>query len=193
MYEFALYSRKGRTDGRFESLVDAGRLDTVYQCILTSIFKCHGHRHDVIFHALLNGPPNPPLRLEVNGSGIRDARVDEKTWEGILRKVLNGGAHPGILVEKRSLQSLVKAKHESGANIFVLEEGGENALDIDFGESAVFFLGDHVGIPKKDEKFILRFGRKVSLGKQRYLASSCIDIVNFILDNYVMRKFNTKR
>ncbi|UCD92940.1 MAG: tRNA (pseudouridine(54)-N(1))-methyltransferase TrmY, partial [Methanobacteriota archaeon] len=63
MREFVLYSRKGRTDGNFKSLREAGRLDIVYQCILTSIFKSHAHRHDVVFHAVLTGPPKPPLRL----------------------------------------------------------------------------------------------------------------------------------
>ncbi len=193
MYEFVLYSRKGRTDGGFKSLVDAGRLDIVYQCILTSIFKSHGHRHDVKFHALLNGPPKPPLHLEISGDEIRDARVDERTWEGILRRVLNGGAHPGISLEKGSLQSLVKSKYGSNVDIFVLEEGGENVSEIDFEPSAVFVLGDHIGIPKKDERFILRYGRKLSLGKQRYLAASCIDIINFVLDNHVMSKFSVKR
>lgn len=193
MYEFVLYSRKGQTDGRFKSLIDAGRLDIVYQCILTSIFKSHGHRHDVKFHAILGGPPNPPSHLEISGEKLRDARLDEKTWEGILKKVLSGGAHPGISIEKASLQSLIKSKHDSKINIFVLEERGEDISDIDFGDSGVFVLGDHIGIPKKDEKFILRYGRKVSLGKQRYLAASCIDIINFLLDNYVMSKFNVKR
>jgi tRNA pseudouridine-54 N-methylase len=43
-------------------------------------------------------------------------------------------------------------------------------------------LGDHVGLPKKAEIFALRFGEKISLGKQPYLAASCITVINYLLD-----------
>jgi tRNA (pseudouridine54-N1)-methyltransferase len=193
MYEFMLLSRTGQTDGRFKCLAEAGMLDIVYQCILTSIFKSHGHRRDVEFHTILNGPPDPPKHLEISGQNLRDARIDERTWEDILRKVLSGGAHPGISVNKASLQSLIKSRHETDTEIFVLEEKGENIGDVDFGASAVFVLGDHIGLPKKDEKFVLRYGRKLSLGRQRYLAASCIDIINYTLDNYSASKLGIAR
>ena len=67
-------------------------------------------------------------------------------------------------------------------NIFVLEESGENIKSIDLGENPVFVLGDQVGLPKKDEDFILRYGKKVSLGGRAYLASACIGNMNYILD-----------
>ncbi len=193
MFEFVLYSRKGRTDGKFRSLLDAGRLDIVYQCILTSIFKSHAHRHDVVFHTFLNGPPSPAVHLEVDGDRLHDVRLDERTWEGILRKVLNGGTHPGVTTKKESLQAFIRDRSEAGVDIFVLEERGKNISELEFDESAVFVLGDHIGLPKKDEKFVLRYGEKISLGKQRYLAASCIDIINYILDRQVLEKFNMKR
>jgi len=43
-------------------------------------------------------------------------------------------------------------------------------------------LGDHVGLPKKAEAFALRFGEKISLGRTPYLAASCINILNYLLD-----------
>lgn len=193
MFEFVLHSRKGRTDGQFNNLYTAGRLDTVYQCILTSVFKSHAHRHDVLFHAFLNGPPKPPLHLQVDGDTLFDARLDELSWEGILRKVLSGEPHPGISISKESLQGFIRTRAVSGVPIFVLEERGKNVNDIDFTDSAVFVLGDHIGLPKKDEKFILRFGEKVSLGKQRYLAASSIDIINYVLDGHVLKKYNMMR
>ena len=42
-------------------------------------------------------------------------------------------------------------------------------------------LGDHAGLPKKAETFALRYGEKISLGKQPYLAASCITVVNYLL------------
>ena len=178
MREFILYSRTGRTDGRFNSLREAGRLDVVYQCILMSIFTSHALRRDVTFHAILGGPPTPPLELIVDGATLRDVHVDERTWEDLIRNALYGKSHPGISVKKNSLQQLVKQK----SNIFVLEESGESIKTIDLGESPVFVLGDQVGLPKKDEEFILRYGKKVSIGNRAYLASSCVGIINYILD-----------
>ncbi|MCZ7404611.1 MAG: tRNA (pseudouridine(54)-N(1))-methyltransferase TrmY [Candidatus Methanoperedens sp.] len=178
MREFILYSRTGRTDPRFQNLREAGRLDVVYQSILMALFRSHAMRRDVVFHAILSGPPNPPLELVVDGEKLRDARTDERTWEDILRKVLSGREHPGISIKKSSLQQLVKEKK----NIFVLEESGESIRTIDLGENPVFVLGDQVGLPKKDEEFVLRYGKKVSIGEKAYLASACICIINYILD-----------
>lgn len=80
----------------------------------------------------------------------------------------------------------MKAKAEQ-AHIYVLEEGGKDILEIDVDENPVFVLGDHVGLPKKVEGFALRYGEKVSLGKQPYLAASCITILNYFLDREHLR------
>ncbi len=178
MREFILYSRTGRTDSGFRTLREAGRLDVVYQCILMSLFMSHAIRRDVIFHVILGGPPRPPLELVVEGENLRDVRLDERTWEDIFRNVLSGKTHPGIRVKKNSLQQLVKEK----SNIFVLEESGESIRTIDLGVDPVFVLGDQVGLPKKDEEFVLRYGKKVSIGGKAYLASACVGILNYILD-----------
>ncbi len=178
MREFILYSRTGRTDSRFHSLREAGRLDVVYQSILMALFRSHAVRRDVVFHALLGGPPAPPLELVVDGGKLSDVRTDECTWEEILRRVLSGKTHPGIYVKKNSLQQLIREK----TNIFVLEESGESIRTIDLGTDPVFVLGDQVGLPKKDEEFVLRYGIKVSIGQKAYLASACVCIINYILD-----------
>lgn len=178
MREFILFSRTGRTDGNFTSLRHGGRLDTVYQCILLSLFKAHSMRRDVVFHVILNGPPKPPIHLKINAKDLMDVRVDERTWENILRNVLSGKDHPGITVEKRSLQELLKNKE----NVYVLHEKGQDITQVEFIENPVFLLGDQVGLPRKDESFALRKGQKISLGKKHYLASSCIDIINYWLD-----------
>ncbi len=178
MREIILYSRTGRTDSRFNCLREAGRLDVVYQSILMALFRSHAIRRDVVFHAILGGSPSPPLELVVDGEKLSDVRTDERTWEEILRKVLSGRDHPGIHVKKNSLQQLVKEK----SNIFVLEESGESIRTINLGTDPVFVLGDQIGLPKKDEEFVLRYGKKVSIGQKAYLASACICIINYILD-----------
>ena len=181
MREFVLYSRKGRTDSGFMSLCDAGRLDIVHECIQASLFLSHGIRRNVVFHALLSGPPSPPLHLKIDGATVRDVRTDQETWKKILKKILSGKSHPGINIDKTSFEALLKAK-ATEAPIYVLEEGGKDIFEVDIGENPVFVLGDHIGLPKKAEGFALRYGEKVSLAKQPYLAASCINVINYLLD-----------
>ena len=176
-----MYSRKGRTDSKFTSLRNAGRLDVVHECIVTSLFLSHGIRRNVIFHALLSGPPFPPLHLKIDGATLRDVRTDQETWKEIFKKVLSGKFHPGIRVDKTSFEALLKTKANE-APIYVLEEGGKDILEVDIGKNPVFVLGDHIGLPRKVEGFALRYGEKVSLGKQPFLAASCITILNYLLD-----------
>jgi len=181
MREFVLYSRKGQTDANFTSLRDAGRLDVVHECIVASLFLSHGLRRNVVFHASLNGPPTPPLQLEVDGASLYDVRTDQETWQGILHKILSGGTHPGVRTYKTSFEAMIKEKSKD-ASIFVLEEGGKDVESIEALDHPVFVLGDHIGLPKTVENFVLRYGEKVSLGKQPYLAASCITILNFMMD-----------
>jgi tRNA (pseudouridine54-N1)-methyltransferase len=179
--EFVLYSRKGRTDSKFTSLRDAGRLDVVHECVVASLFLSHGIRKSAIFHAILSGSPNPPLHLKIDGATLHDVRTDQETWEQILRKVLSGKTHPGITVDKISFEALLKAKAHD-AKIYVLEEGGKDVSEVAIDESPIFVLGDHVGLPRRVEGFALRYGEKISLGRQPYLAASCITILNHLLD-----------
>ena len=179
--EFILYSRKGRTDSNFTSLRDAGRLDIVHECIVAGFFLSHGLRKDVTFHAVLTGPPAPPLHLNIDGASLHDVRTDQETWKEILKKVLAGKTHPGITADRSSFEALLKETTKE-ASLYVLEEGGKDISTVSWGKKPVFVLGDHIGLPKTAEGFALRYGEKISLGKQPYLAASCITIINYLLD-----------
>jgi tRNA (pseudouridine54-N1)-methyltransferase len=183
-----LFSRLGKTDSAFSNLHDAGRLDIVHECVVASFFLSHGIRKNVIFHAILNGPPTPPLHIEINGESLYDVRTDVNTWQRILKKVISGKPHPGITTSKTSFEALLKAKAET-ARIYVLEEGGKDIAQAALPENAIFVLGDHVGLPKKAEAYALRYGEKISLGKQAYLAASCITILNYLLDRQLKPRF----
>ena len=179
--EFILFSRIGQTDSNFRNLHDAGRLDIVHECIVSSLFLSHGLRRDVTFHAILNGPPIPPVHIQINGETLYDVRTDMDTWQLILKKTLQGKPHPGITKDKTSFEALVKARAQT-RKIYVLEEDGKVMSEVGLEENSLFILGDHVGLPKKAEVFAQRFGEKISLGKQPYLAASCITIINYTLD-----------
>ncbi len=179
--EFILFSRMGKTDHNFTSLHGAGRLDIVHECIVSSLFLSHGIRRDVSFHAVLNGAPNPPIHIQINGETLYDVRTDMETWQQILKKVLAGKTHPGITKDKTSFETLLKARAQTQP-VYVLEEGGKDISNVEFAENSLFVLGDHVGLPKRVESFVLRFGEKISLGKTPYLAKACITVINYTLD-----------
>ncbi len=181
MREFLLYSRLGRTDSTWNSLHDAGRLDIVQECIVQSLFLSHGLRRDVEFHAVLNGPPTPPLHMQINGAELFDVRTDNETWTAILKKILSHQSHPGITTAKIGFEALIKAKAETNT-VYILEENGKNIEQTQIAENPLFVLGDHVGLPKKAETFAMRYGEKISLGKTPYLAASCITVINYLLD-----------
>jgi tRNA (pseudouridine54-N1)-methyltransferase len=179
--EFILFSRIGQTDSNFRNLHDAGRLDIVHECIVSSLFLSHGIRRDVTFQAILNGPPNPPVHIQIDGETLYDVRTDMDTWHIILKNTLQGKSHPGITKDKTSFEALVKMRAKT-CKIYVLEEDGKDINEVELEENSIFILGDHVGLPKKAEIFAQRFGEKISLGKQPYLAASCITIINYTLD-----------
>ena len=179
MRRFILVSRTGRTDGAFQSLPEAGRLDVVYQCALMSLFVSHGHREDTTFTAILGGPPRPPVAVTIDGATLHDLRTDETSWAEVLRKVLAGGTHPGFSLRRESLQQVIRTT----GSAFALHEKGEPLETVELGTDPVFVLGDQVGLARADESFILRKGRQVSLGRRpSYLAASCIAAIHYILD-----------
>jgi tRNA (pseudouridine54-N1)-methyltransferase len=179
--EFLLFSRQGRTDTNWNNMHDAGRMDIVHECIVASLFLSHGLRRNVIFHAIMNGPPKPPLHLQISGAELYDVRTDIDTWQGILKKTMSRKAHLGVEVIKTGFEALLKEKAETN-HVYVLEENGKNITETEIKPNPIFVLGDHVGLPKKAETFALRYGEKISLGKQPYLAASCITILNYLLD-----------
>ena len=179
--QFIIYSRLGRTDAHFINLHDAGRLDVVHECIVSALFLSHGLRRNVVFHAVLSGPPRPPVHLQIDGATLFDVRTDQQTWTTILKNVLQGKPHPGITTDKTSFETLLKTK-AAQQQVYVLEEKGTNIYDASLSEDSVFVLGDHIGLPKTAESYALRYGQKVSLGKQPYLAAHCITILNHALD-----------
>ena len=176
-----LFSRRGRTDSKFTCLRKAGRLDVVHECIITSLYLSYNIRRNVVFHAILNGPPSPPCHLRIEGSIIPPIPTDQESWNFIFKTTLSGKPYKGIAVERISFEELVSSKAKK-ASIYVLEEGGKDVSCVEIGNNPCFILGDHIGLPKTVERFALRYGEKISLGKTPYLASSCITILNYLLD-----------
>jgi tRNA (pseudouridine54-N1)-methyltransferase len=188
MRTFILYSRKGRTDKRFdvEKLIEAGRLDLVCRCITSALWLSHKARDDTNFFVVLNGPSKPPVTIWFDGSKLIKVYVDEKTNARWIKKLLSMKFGKkwleveGTKIGRKSLQEIIK---ELDGNIYVLHEKGKPIDEMEIKENPIFIMGDQIGLPDKDEKFALRNGEKVSLGKNVYLVSNCIASLNWICDS----------
>ena len=192
MRTFILFARKAKTSPDF-NLSDlagsAGRMDLVCRCITASLWLSHGIRNDSEIIVILNGPPNPPVSIRFSGEKLSMLSVDEHSTASWIKKALERDfdkewleMESGIKVSRKSFQEVIKELKDRP--IYVLHEKGKDIENVKIKENPVFVIGDHIGIPSKDEKFALRYGEKVSLGKNVYLASSCISVLNWILDNF---------
>ena len=196
MRAFVLLARKARTTPDFE-LNDlpgsGGRLDLVARCVTQALWLSHKLREDTCFYAVLCGPRNPPKSIAFFAPSLRRVSPDERNIGSWIKKALEKSekekskdwlfVQPGIAIAKIGLIKLLE-ELKSDFTFYVLHEKGEKIESVEFASNPCFILGDHLGIPKKIENHVVKKfkAKKVSLGKQSYLASSCIAIVHHELD-----------
>jgi len=161
----------------------SGRLDVVLRSIISAFKTCDGIRENVDFYAILTGPPNPPVQLWISGMEKPEIPENEIELATIIKRLLAGETIKGYHISKASFEktilSLMKQYY-----IFYLHENGEDIRKTHFKPgSYAFVLGDHVGLPLSDERFLEKLKvKKISLGPISYLTSQCITIVNNELD-----------
>lgn len=191
MRTFILYARKAVTapDFNIEDLPSSGgRLDLVARCISSALFLSFAMRRDTRIFVVLNGPPDPPVIVCFDGS-ITNVSPDERSIALWIKKALEKienfkgkdwiSMKNNIKISRKSFQELIK---ELEGSFYVLHEKGESIKKLEIAENPIFVLGDHLGLPDKEEKFVLRYGKKISLGKTSYLASQCISIIQWMCD-----------
>lgn len=187
MRTFVLYARKARTDSDFKlnDLINAGRMDLVARCISSALWLSHKSREDARIFVVLNGPPKPPVTICFQGSEYSTVYVDEITNANWIKRILSMDFGKewleveGTKVARKSFQEVLT---ELNGKNYVLHEKGEFIENVKLDKNPIIVLGDQVGLPDKEEKFALRNGKKISLGKNVYLASSCISILNWVCD-----------
>lgn len=172
MREFILFSR--------ESGKALSRKDLIARCVTSALWVSHGLR-EAKMHIVL-GAARPP-KVVTFSPAIRLVSPDERSITGWIEKVMRGVKNPGITAVEKSFQQLIREKAEEGKHLFLLHEKGEDIESVELPEESAFVLGDHIGLPRAEERFCLRFGaRKLSLGRQSYLASHCIAFINITMD-----------
>ena len=195
MRDFILRARKGPSTPDFSSddLPGAGHLEIVCHCIANALFYSLQLRDDVRVHIALDGPAAPPkiVRIESDGLGSLDG-FDERALAAVLSRALADGrsldldeevqSKPGVFVAKRSFESLVRQQRESG-DVYLLQKRGTDVREVAFAERSTFVFSDHLSMPKKADRFLLRLGaRALSVGPKMLFASQCITLVHNELD-----------
>lgn len=183
-----LYSNEGRTSGKFKDLAEAGRLDIVVHALIHAFFLSNAMRSNVHFHAVLHGPPDPPKHIEfISNLQTPYSKKDVGTllqialWKYKPEKKVQ--ALPGVWVEKKDFRSVVSELERKGHSIYLLDPKGKSIDCVEMAPNPVFVLGDHLGIPKWERKWIVkRCAATISLGKLPYFTSQCIAVLNFWLD-----------
>ena len=188
MRHFVLFSNKGKTSPKFKDLMKAGRLDIVVNSILHAFFISNGLRAEIDFHIILNGPPDPPKHLQIVsnkktpwskkdiGTLIRIALWKYKPKEKVE-------ALPGVFIEKKSFFEVIEELMKAGFHLYLLDPNGVLIDDVKIKEEPIFVLGDHLGLPRKEKRFIKKNCEEIiSLGNIPYFSSQCIAIINHYLD-----------
>lgn len=187
MREFIYFSPRGRTSGNFDDMMKAGRLDIAVNVIIAAFFLSEKRRRDVLFHLILNGPPDPPKHLEFDSR--EEIPFSKKDIDGLFKRMLfkyrqgqRAKVFDGCYVEKKSFQQVVRGAAEAGKTIYLLDERGQDIRNVELQENAVFILGDHEGLNKNDIKFAKRYAKCISVGPEMYFASQVVVLVHNELD-----------
>lgn len=197
MREFIYYSKHAVTTGNFDlqNLMKAGRMDIACNVVIMSFFVSHAIRQNVKLHLIFDGPPSPPMHIEMFPSkslGDIENKVDlsKKDVAGLIKKMLykykkgeKNEVFPGYSIEKKSFTTLVNDLSEEGKTIFILDKKGEKLREADIPENSVFILGDQDGIPKQELKRVKNLKlKKISVGPYMLFASQALTIVQNELD-----------
>ncbi|OYT40809.1 hypothetical protein B6U80_02335 [Candidatus Pacearchaeota archaeon ex4484_26] len=187
MREFIYFSAKGRTSGNFHDLMKAGRMDIVIHVIIASFFLSNKLRGDVKLHLILNGPPDAPKHLEF----VSDEQmpISKKDVSGLIKRMLykykkgrKEKVFPGCYIEKKSFAKLLNELREEGKKIYLLDKHGKDIRNVPFAKNAVFVLGDHEGLPKKELKEAKKYAELINVGPENYFASQVVVLVHNELD-----------
>ncbi|RLJ06038.1 MAG: tRNA (pseudouridine(54)-N(1))-methyltransferase TrmY [Candidatus Aenigmatarchaeota archaeon] len=185
MREFVLISHGITEPFALNSLPNAGRMDIVSNAVRSAFWLSFQIRKDVVFHLFLYGKPNPWIYIRFEGKKLKKASPDERNLAILIRKAIERindretESTPGVFVSRKGLKDFFEKHKEK--NIYVLDENGKNISNIEMKKDPVFVLGDNLGIPSEYQDLLLNFP-KISLSPVSYLASECITIVNYLLD-----------
>jgi tRNA (pseudouridine54-N1)-methyltransferase len=175
----------------------AGRWDLLARCVQAALFIAHDLRRDSELTLVLEGPPDPPKALRVEGATARGLNPDERSTVALLSRALelplppSGGevtAHPGIHVSRRGLDDVLGAEASAGRGLVLLDEHGRDGWSGRVAGAvapggATFVLGDDTGLSEAHLAEVrVRDALELGLGPRPLHTDHCIVLVHNLLD-----------
>jgi len=198
-----LYSRKGVTSPEF-SIKDlpgsGGRMDLICRSIISALWLSNEMRKDTRINICLNGPPDPPLSLRLDGERLKKMSPDERNVATWLKKCLKyrdiandswTETHNGIYISKLDFEGVLEEINKSV--LYILQNEGRDIRKIEFQDESAFILGDNIGLPENIIKRCEQLeAKKISLGPRNYFSSHSITLVHNEIDRREKREFYRK-
>jgi len=189
--EFVVRCRKTNTnpDQFLEGIGSGAHAEYLPHIMVNALFLSKAHRPDVKLSLVFEETRDYSRRLVLDGEVLGTVGGhDEKSLllflAAALREALGMAketsvvASNGVIVETISFEHLVKREASQRA-VYVLDKKGEDLRHIDLPLDGTFVLTDHIPMPKKTFKSMLRQGvKKISLGPRMLHASQCITLIN---------------
>jgi tRNA (pseudouridine54-N1)-methyltransferase len=135
----------------------SGRLDVLLRCLRAALLVSHGLRRDTIVYLVLQGGPDAPRVLRVDGSEIRFVRPDERALALLVQKALGRELpaaernafvtiRPGLARASGDLEAVLADLGPRAVTSYVLEEDGRDVRGLPLADDdVVVFVGDNHG------------------------------------------------
>lgn len=194
MREFILRARRASTHAAFDlnDLLHAGNMNVVASAVSNAIWISGGIRKDVVFHAVLEGPPSGPKTVSFFSNDIKGLGYDEHSIASYIQLAMQKSpflelneemkVRKGINVAKKSFERLVweRSRHNQ---VIVLDKSGSDIRNAELKKNILFVFGDNIGLPEKTGTFFKGIPHsKISLGLSMLFASHCPVLVHDELD-----------
>ncbi|RLE67864.1 MAG: tRNA (pseudouridine(54)-N(1))-methyltransferase TrmY [Thermoprotei archaeon] len=170
---------------RPEGLASYGRMDVVARSAIAALRVREGVRRNVVFYAVLEGPPKPPILLEFRGAELDSIPLSEVEVGWLIKKALEGVSIRGVYVRRMGFRDVVLELLEilGRENVVYLHEDGLDLAHVRLSRDVAMILGDHRGLDYESERWLESLGlRWVSLGPIPYFTDQCIIFANYVLD-----------
>lgn len=196
MRRFVIVGQRASASPEF-SLEDlpssSGRLDVLLRCLRAALLVSHGLRRDTVVYLVLEGGDSAPRTLRFDGATARFVRPDERSLALLVQKTLAAftATQPGFVEVREGVAAMAGGVSEllpelalaPGAS-FVLEESARDLRTFaSYGESPLFFVGDHLGFDAATRAALSAFGAApVGVGPLSIHAEDAISVMVNELD-----------
>ena len=173
----------------------SGRLDVLLRCVRAALLVSHGLRRDTIVYLVLQGGPDAPRVLRLDGNDIRFVRPDERSLALLVQKALGRELppaernafvtiRPGLARAAGDLEAVLADLGPHAVTAYVLEEDGRDVRALALAEDdVVVFVGDNHGFdPATRARIELLGATAVGIGPISLHADDAITVVCNELD-----------